>query len=73
MENSNTSITDAANRELNDGKDATNNGSVCGYDSLHQLLAANLKPHIFQVVFSSFSSLSEFLCGNMSEGITENC
>ena len=69
MENNNILITDdAANGKLNDGKDATtNNASVCGYDSLHQLLAANLKPHIFQVVFSSFSSLIEFLCGNRTE------
>ncbi|XP_022988797.1 beta-ureidopropionase isoform X2 [Cucurbita maxima] len=40
----------AANHELNDGKDAINNVSVCGYDSLHQLLAQNLKPQIFQEV-----------------------
>ncbi|XP_023530433.1 beta-ureidopropionase-like isoform X1 [Cucurbita pepo subsp. pepo] len=40
----------AANDELNDGKDAINNVSVCGYDSLHQLLAQNLKPQIFQEV-----------------------
>ena len=50
----------AANDELNDGKDAINNVSVCGYDSLHQLLAQNLKPQIFQVVFSVL--LIDFLC-----------
>lgn len=24
-------------------------GSMCGYDSLHQLLSANLKPELYQV------------------------
>lgn len=46
------SPTDAANGELNDGKNAINNGSICGYDSLRQLLAENLKPEIFQVGFA---------------------
>ena len=36
-------------------------GSICGYDSLHRLLGANLKPQIFQVFpFSNFSTLFRF-------------
>jgi len=26
-------------------------GSICGYDSLHQLLSANLKPELYQVTY----------------------
>jgi beta-ureidopropionase len=28
-----------------------NDGSICGYDSLHSLLSENLKPELFQVIF----------------------
>lgn len=38
---------------------STKDGSICGYESLHHLLSANLKPHLYKVTFphSVFSSL----------------
>lgn len=42
------------------GEESVNkDGSICGYDSLHTLLSANLKPHIYQVT-NEYSSLSFF-------------
>ncbi|XP_031284332.1 beta-ureidopropionase-like [Pistacia vera] len=36
--------------EKENGDTSIPDGSICGYDSLHTLLSANLKPHIFQEV-----------------------
>lgn len=37
------------NGEENAQLNLSNDGSICGYDSLHHLLKDNLKPHHFQV------------------------
>lgn len=37
------------NEEENEQFNLSNDGSICGYDSLHLLLKDNLKPHHFQV------------------------
>ncbi|KAL6211430.1 hypothetical protein ACLB2K_016656 [Fragaria x ananassa] len=42
-------------------------GSVCGYDSLHHLLSANLKPHLFQEVNRILLGLN---CGKPLETIS---
>ncbi|KAK4845293.1 hypothetical protein QYF36_003205 [Acer negundo] len=42
-------------------------GSICGYDSLHSLLSANLKPHIFQEVSRLLLGLN---CGKALELIS---
>ena len=42
-------------------KQSFKDGSITGYDSLHRLLSANLKPQIFQFFpFSNFSTLFRF-------------
>lgn len=51
-------------KEINDitvDKQTFKDGSICGYDSLHTLLSANLKPHIFQVFNNSSNSFSVLL------------
>lgn len=40
--------TDAIDGKVDEA--SSREGSVCGYDSLHHLLSANLKPHLFQVI-----------------------
>ncbi|TQE05735.1 hypothetical protein C1H46_008641 [Malus baccata] len=40
--------TDAIDGKVDEA--SSREGSVCGYDSLHHLLSANLKPHLFQEV-----------------------
>lgn len=44
------------NREENEQFNLSNDGSICGYDSLHLLLKDNLKPHHFQVTLLSHSN-----------------
>lgn len=34
---------------ISENGETTADGSICGYDSLHQLLSANLKPELYQV------------------------
>ena len=46
-----TQETEADNGEVKVETEALNDGSLCGYDSLHSLLSANLKPELFQVIF----------------------
>ena len=46
-----TQETKADNGEVKVETEALNDGSLCGYDSLHSLLSANLKPELFQVIF----------------------
>ena len=46
-----TQETEADNGEVKVETQALNDGSLCGYDSLHSLLSANLKPELFQVIF----------------------
>lgn len=51
-------------------------GSICGYESLHHLLGANLKPHLFKVTSSCFlelqilmgESLINLICVVLSPG-----
>jgi len=42
---------EADNGEVKVETKALNDGSLCGYDSLHSLLSANLKPELFRVIF----------------------
>jgi len=46
------------NGEENAQLNLSNDGSICGYDSLHHLLKDNLKPHHFQVILLSNQLLS---------------
>ncbi|ESR36924.1 hypothetical protein CICLE_v100285992mg, partial [Citrus x clementina] len=47
------------------GEESVNkDGSICGYDSLHTLLSANLKPHIYQEVSRLLHGLN---CGKPLE------
>lgn len=36
-------------KNISENGEAVANGSICGYDSLHQLLSENLKPELYQV------------------------
>ncbi|KAL5857452.1 hypothetical protein ACOSQ3_004910 [Xanthoceras sorbifolium] len=48
-------------------KQSFTDGSICGYESLHSLLSANLKPHIFQEVSRLLLGLN---CGKALELIS---
>jgi len=45
------------NGEENSQLNLSNDGSICGYDSLHHLLKDNLNPRLFQVILLSNQSL----------------
>ena len=49
-----TQQTEADNGEVKVETEALNDGSLCGYDSLHSLLSANLKLELFQFIFFLF-------------------
>jgi beta-ureidopropionase len=46
---------EAGNGEGVEESNSLKDGSICGYESLHSLLSANLKPEIFQVINFFFS------------------
>jgi hypothetical protein len=48
---------EAENGEGIEESKSLKDGSICGYESLHSLLSANLKPELFQVIKIFFSPL----------------
>ncbi|XP_030944887.1 beta-ureidopropionase [Quercus lobata] len=57
---------EADNGEVKVETKALNDGSLCGYDSLHSLLSANLKPELFQEVSRVLLGLN---CGRANDNI----
>ena len=49
---------EADNWEVKVETKALNDGSLCGYDSLHSLLSANLKPELYFFSFLFFGFIN---------------
>lgn len=49
-EKATTTTTTTANGGVGSGEAVGKDGSICGYESLHSLLSANLSPPVFQVI-----------------------